>query len=126
MRQAEKARTRLLNHFDDERLPRSGVTVGQLLDQHFELSTWERRTRGTCAGNATEHIRQLIGGNLLSCLSARGVRSVMHTAAAAKAAHVRLQVVIKRPTVTRVLMVLDVKDQLCIRSDLATARRAAL
>jgi len=42
-RSAEAARTRLLNQVDEQRQPRTNATVNQLLDQHFELSTWERQ-----------------------------------------------------------------------------------
>jgi len=68
---AEAARTRLLNQVDEQRQPRTNATVNQLLDQHFELSTWERSTRETYAGYATKHIRPLIGSVQVGTLNAR-------------------------------------------------------
>ena len=70
-RLAEAARTRLLNQVDEQRQPRTNATVNQLLDQHFELSTWERSTRETYAGYATNHIRPLIGSVQVGALNAR-------------------------------------------------------
>lgn len=70
-RLAEAARTRLLNQVDEQRQPRTNATVNQLLDQHFELSTWERSTRETYAGYATKHIRPLIGSVQVGALNAR-------------------------------------------------------
>lgn len=70
-KQAEEARTRLLNEVDEERQPKTVATVGQLLDEHFELSTWERSTRETYAGYATKHIRPLLGGVRVGALDAR-------------------------------------------------------
>jgi anti-anti-sigma factor len=58
-------------------------------------------------------------------LSVAGVRSVLRAEAAARAEDVRLQLVINRRDVVRVLTVLGVDDRLCVRPDLATARRAA-
>ena len=70
-RLAEAARTRLLNQVDEQRQPRTNATVNQLLDQHFELSTWERSTRETYAGYATKHIQPLIGSVQVGALNAR-------------------------------------------------------
>lgn len=70
-RQAEAARTRLLNQVDEERQPRTGVTMNHLLDQHFELSRWERSTRETYSGYASKHIRPLIGAVQVGALNAR-------------------------------------------------------
>ncbi|WP_300010997.1 tyrosine-type recombinase/integrase [Pseudonocardia sp.] len=70
-RQAEAARTRLLKQVDEQRQPRTNATVNQLLDQHFELSTWERSTRETYAGYATKHIRPLLGTVQVGALNAR-------------------------------------------------------
>jgi len=70
-RLAEAARTRLLNQVDEQRQPRTNTTVNELLDQHFELSTWERSTRETYAGYATKHIRPLLGGVQVGALNAR-------------------------------------------------------
>lgn len=70
-RQAEEARTRLLSQVDEQRQPRTNSTVNQLLDQHFEMSTWERSTRETYAGYATKHIRPLLGHVQVGDLNAR-------------------------------------------------------
>ena len=70
-RQAEAARTRLLKQVDEQRQPRTNATVNQMLDQHFELSTWERSTRETYDGYATKHIRPLLGTVQVGALNAR-------------------------------------------------------
>ena len=70
-KQAEAARTRLLNEVDEQRHPRTTVTVNRLLDEHFEISTWEHSTRETYAGYATKHIRPLIGKVQVGGLDAR-------------------------------------------------------
>lgn len=70
-RQAEAARTRLLKQVDEQRQPRTNATVNQMLDQHFELSTWERSTRETYDGYATKHIRPLLGRVQVGALNAR-------------------------------------------------------
>ena len=70
-RMAEAARTRLLSQVDEQRQPRTNATVNQLLDQHFEMSTWERSTRETYAGYATKHIRPLLGSVQVGALNAR-------------------------------------------------------
>jgi len=70
-RLAEEARTRLLNQVDEQRQPRTNATVNQLLDQHFEMSTWERSTSEANAGYARKHIRPLIGTVQVGALDAR-------------------------------------------------------
>ena len=70
-RLAEAARTRLLSQVDEQRQPRTNSTVNQLLDQHFEMSTWERSTRETYDGYATKHIRPLLGHVQVGDLNAR-------------------------------------------------------
>ena len=61
----------------------------------------------------------------LELLSAAGVRSVLRARKTAQAENVRLQLVINRPEITQVLTLLELDDQLCVRPDLDTARRAA-
>ena len=68
---AEAARTRMLKEVDEQRQPRTSATVNQLLDEHFQLSTWERSTRETYVGYATKHIRPLIGRIQVGALNAR-------------------------------------------------------
>jgi integrase len=70
-RLAEEARTRLLSQVDEQRQPRTNATVNQLLDQHFEMGTWERSTRETYDGYARKHIRPLIGSVQVGALDAR-------------------------------------------------------
>lgn len=70
-RLAEEARTRLLRQVDERLQPRTAITVDQLMDQHFELSTWERSTRETYAGYLTKHIRPLMGTVKVGDLNAR-------------------------------------------------------
>lgn len=70
-RLAEEARTRLLNQVDEQRHPRTASTVNQLLDQHLEMSTWERSTRDTYVGYIEKHIRPLIGTVKVAALDAR-------------------------------------------------------
>jgi integrase len=69
-RLAEEARTRLLNQVDEKRQPRTNATVNQLLDRHFDMSTWERSTRATYVGYADKHIRPLIGNVQVGALNA--------------------------------------------------------
>ena len=69
--QAEEALTRLLGQVDEQRQPRTSITVNQLLDQHVEMSTWEHSTRETYIGYANKHIRPLIGTVQVGALDAR-------------------------------------------------------
>lgn len=61
-RLAEEARTRLLAQVDRQHQPHTSATVDQLLDEHIDMSTWERTRRETYIGYANKHIRPLIGG----------------------------------------------------------------
>jgi integrase len=67
---AEETRTRLLNQVAEKRQPRTNATVDQLLDRHFEVSSWERTTRVTYVGYADKHIRPLIGRVQVGALDA--------------------------------------------------------
>jgi integrase len=60
-REAEKVMRRLANQVDEQRNPRTGATVDQLLDKHFELADLDRNTLSTYRGYADRHIRPLIG-----------------------------------------------------------------
>lgn len=60
-KQAEQARTKLLNQVDQKRSPRTGANLNKLLDQHFELLKAEENTRTGYESLARIHIRPLIG-----------------------------------------------------------------
>jgi integrase len=61
-REAERARTRLLNRVDEGRNPRTRATVGQLLDRYFEVGLdVEATTRATYDGYVRNHVRPLLG-----------------------------------------------------------------
>ncbi|MEV1292758.1 tyrosine-type recombinase/integrase [Pseudonocardia sp. NPDC049635] len=60
-REAEKTMRRLATQVDERRSPRTGATVDQLLDKHFELADLDRNTLSTYRGYADRHIRPLIG-----------------------------------------------------------------
>jgi integrase len=59
--EADRVLRWLANQVDERRHPRTGATVDQLLDRHFELATLERATVATYLGYANKHIRPLIG-----------------------------------------------------------------
>jgi integrase len=60
-KEAEKARTKLLNRVDEQRNSRTGATVNQLLDRYFELIRVEATTKEAYESLARVHIRPLIG-----------------------------------------------------------------
>lgn len=60
-REAEKARTRLLNQVDEQRNPRTRATVNQLMDRYLELLDVEVTTRTSYKGYINNHIRPLLG-----------------------------------------------------------------
>jgi len=60
-KEAEKARTKLLNQVDEQRNSRTGATVNQLLDRYFELIRVEETTKEAYESLARVHIRPLIG-----------------------------------------------------------------
>jgi anti-anti-sigma factor len=62
----------------------------------------------------------------LELMSAAGVRSVLGAEETARAEHVRLQMVITRPLVVRVITLFDVDGRLCVQPDLDSARRSAI
>jgi len=68
--EAEKARRRLVVQVDEQRSPRTAATVGQLLDQHFELLEVDPGTLGTYRSLATSHIVPLIGNVTVGALRA--------------------------------------------------------
>ena len=60
-REAEKTMRRLATQVDERRSPRTGATVDQLVDKHFNLADLDRNTLSTYRGYADRHIRPLIG-----------------------------------------------------------------
>jgi len=68
-KEAEKARTRLLNQVDEQRNPRTRATVNQLLDRHFELLRVEPNTLVSYEAIARVHIRPLLGTLAVSKLN---------------------------------------------------------
>jgi integrase/DNA-binding transcriptional regulator YhcF (GntR family) len=60
-KEAEKARTRLLNRVDEQRAPRTKATVDQLMDRYFELLDVDVTTRTGYEGYIRNHIRPLLG-----------------------------------------------------------------
>jgi anti-anti-sigma factor len=68
----------------------------------------------------------IIDFSRLRLLCAAGVDCLLQIDDAARAAQVRLQVVVSNPVVGRVLTLFDLDQRLRVQPDLATARRAAL
>ncbi|WP_307831340.1 tyrosine-type recombinase/integrase [Nucisporomicrobium flavum] len=60
-REAEKARTRLLNQVDERRNPRTRATVNQLLDRWLEVLDVEPSTRRGYVLKMDKHIRPMLG-----------------------------------------------------------------
>lgn len=60
-KQAEAARTKLLNQVDEKRSVRTGADVNALLERHFELVQVEEKTLTDYESLARNHIRPLIG-----------------------------------------------------------------
>lgn len=60
-REAEKAKTRLLNQVDEGRNPRTKATVNQLMDRYLELLEVDTNTRTGYEGYIRNHIRPLLG-----------------------------------------------------------------
>jgi integrase len=61
MKEAEKARTRLLAQVDERRNPRTRATVSQLLERHLEMLDVEPTTLDSYRGFVENHIKPLIG-----------------------------------------------------------------
>jgi hypothetical protein len=60
-REAEQARTRLLNQVDERRQPRSKATVGMLLDRWLEVSDVDASTSNGYRSKIETHIRPTPG-----------------------------------------------------------------
>lgn len=60
-KEAEKARTRLLNELDEQRNPRTNSTVGQLIERHLAMSDAEETTLRTYRGYVKNHVLPFLG-----------------------------------------------------------------
>jgi len=60
-KEAEQARTRLLNQVDERRSPRTRATVNQLMTRYLEVLDVEETTRATYEGYVRNHVRPLLG-----------------------------------------------------------------
>ncbi len=60
-RDAEKARSRLLNQVDEQRNPRTKATVNQLMDRYLDVLDVDVTTRTSYEGYIRNHIRPLLG-----------------------------------------------------------------
>jgi integrase len=60
-KEAEKAKTKLLNRVDEQRNPRTKATVDQLMDRYLELLDVDVTTRKGYEGYIRNHIRPLLG-----------------------------------------------------------------
>src|SRR6266511_2975216 len=61
VREAEKARTKLLNQVDEKRNPRTRATVSQLMDRYLQVLNVDETTRATYEGLVRNHIRPVLG-----------------------------------------------------------------
>src|SRR3954452_11512726 len=67
--EAEKARTRLLSHVDEQSNPRTKETVNQLLARYLAVVELEEFTRKTYVGYLDVHVRPMLGALPLSKLN---------------------------------------------------------
>src|SRR5215218_1120626 len=67
-REAERARTRLLNQVDERRSPKTRATVDQLIAKYFEVVDVDTQTMRGYKSKYENHIRPLIGSQPLSRL----------------------------------------------------------
>ena len=74
-RDAERARTRLLNQVDERRNPRTKATVNQLLDRWLEVVELETTTRNSVVGRLNRHVRPVLGAVSVSRLDAETLES---------------------------------------------------
>jgi integrase len=75
MREAEKARTRLLSQLDERRNPRARATMNQLLDRWLEVLDVEASTRQGYVRKLDKHVRPLLGKVLVGRLDAEALES---------------------------------------------------
>jgi integrase len=65
-RETGKVLTRLLNQVDEQRNPRTGATVNELLDTWLEVIDVERKTRTGYVSKIDKHIRLEMGRLVLT------------------------------------------------------------
>jgi len=67
-REAEQARTRLLNQVDEKRNPKTRATVDQLIAKYFEVADIDTQTMRGYKSKYENHIKPLIGSQQLARL----------------------------------------------------------
>lgn len=67
-REAEQARTRLLNQVDEKRNPKTRATIDQLIAKYFEVADVDAQTMRGYRSKYENHIKPLIGSQLLARL----------------------------------------------------------
>jgi hypothetical protein len=67
-REAEQARTRLLNQVDEKRNPKTRATVDQLIAKYFEVLDVDTQTMRGYRSKYKNHIKPLIGSQPLTRL----------------------------------------------------------
>ncbi|MPY78541.1 MAG: tyrosine-type recombinase/integrase [Actinophytocola sp.] len=60
-REAEKVRTRLINQVDEQRNPRTKVTVAQLIEKYLSVANIDPGTRRGYERNLRNHVKPLLG-----------------------------------------------------------------
>lgn len=78
-REAEKARTRLLNQVDERRHPRSSAPVNQPLDRWLKVLDVEPSTRRGYLQKIDKHIRPLLGAMPVARLTTEDIESFYAT-----------------------------------------------
>lgn len=78
-RQAEKARTRLLNQVDERRSPRTKATMNQLFDKWLEVAEIEESTRYGYERYLRRHIRPALGEIQVGRLDAETLEALYAT-----------------------------------------------
>ncbi|OZM71593.1 hypothetical protein CFN78_18880 [Amycolatopsis antarctica] len=69
-RQAEKARTRLLNQVDEQRNPRTNATLAQLIEKHLSVAELDPGTLRGYRRNYENHVKPLIGATKVGAIDA--------------------------------------------------------
>jgi len=74
-KEAEKARTRLLNQVDERRNPKTRATVNQLLDRWLSVAELEPTTRSGYVRKLDKHVRPVLGSIQVGRLDAETLES---------------------------------------------------
>jgi len=75
-RRAEKALTRLQSQVDSQRVPESGISLGQAIDEWLAVNEIEDTTRRTYVGYIERTIKPAIGAEPIDKVSARILESL--------------------------------------------------